>query len=69
MTRVMALLGSLRAASVNRQLVDLAIAVTPDGLAVELFDRLGELPFYNQDVDNDHVAEPSGVRHTGAGCG
>ncbi|HKP44803.1 NADPH-dependent FMN reductase [Mycobacterium sp.] len=57
-TKVLVLLGSLRAASVNRQLVELAIETAPDGVSLELFDRLGELPFYNEDIDNDDVAEP-----------
>jgi NAD(P)H-dependent FMN reductase len=58
MTRVVALLGSLRAASVNRQLAEVAVEVAPDGVTLALFDRLGELPFYNEDIDNDDVAEP-----------
>src|SRR5690625_1751602 len=58
MTRVMVLLGSLRATSVNRQLAETAISVAPDGVVVELFERLGELPFYSEDIDNDDVAEP-----------
>jgi NAD(P)H-dependent FMN reductase len=57
-TKVLVLLGSLRAASVNRQLVELAIESAPDGVRLQLFDRLGELPFYNQDIDNDDVSEP-----------
>ena len=56
--KVLVLLGSLRAASVNRQLAELAIESAPDGVRLELFDRLGELPFYNEDIDNDDVAEP-----------
>ena len=55
---VLVLLGSLRAASVNRQLAELAIEGAPDGVNLRLFDRLGELPFYNEDIDNDDVAEP-----------
>jgi NAD(P)H-dependent FMN reductase len=55
---VLVLLGSLRAASVNRQLAELAIEDAPDGVNLRLFDRLGELPFYNEDIDNDDVAEP-----------
>ena len=67
MTRVMVLLGSLRAASVNRQLAELAAQVAPDGVTLELFDRLGELPFYNEDVDCDGVAEPvTALRHEAA---
>jgi NAD(P)H-dependent FMN reductase len=56
--KVLVLLGSLRAASVNRQLADLAVESAPDGVQLELFDRLGELPFYNEDIDNENVAEP-----------
>ncbi|MGH3675519.1 MAG: NAD(P)H-dependent oxidoreductase [Mycobacterium sp.] len=54
--KVLALVGSLRAASVNRQLAELAADTAPDGVAVTLFDGLGELPFYNEDIDNDSVA-------------
>ncbi|KUI20584.1 FMN reductase [Mycobacterium sp. GA-1285] len=59
---VLVLLGSLRAASVNRQLVELALETASDGVTLQWFDRLGELPFYNEDIDNDPehggVAEP-----------
>lgn len=58
MTQVLVLLGSLRKASVNRQLAELAVEVAPDGVELALFDRLGELPFYNEDIDNEDVAEP-----------
>ena len=55
---VLVLLGSLRAASVNRQLAELAAETAPEGVSLQLFDRLGELPFYNEDIDNDAAAEP-----------
>ncbi|OFJ53406.1 NADPH-dependent FMN reductase [Mycolicibacterium grossiae] len=55
---VLVLLGSLRKESINRQLAELATEVAPEGVRVELFDRIGELPFYNEDVDGDDVAEP-----------
>ena len=58
MTRILVLLGSLRAASVNRQLAELAVEVAPDGVTLTLFDRLGELPFYNEDLDTDDVGDP-----------
>lgn len=57
MTRILVLLGSLRAASVNRQLVELAVEVAPAEVKLTLFDRLGELPFYNDDIDTEDVAE------------
>lgn len=56
--KVLVLVGSLRAASLNRQLAELAGEVAPDGVVLRQFDRLGELPFYNEDIDNDDVAEP-----------
>jgi NAD(P)H-dependent FMN reductase len=56
--KVLVLLGSLRAASVNRQLAELAVESAPDGVSLRLFDRLGELPFYNEDIDNADVVEP-----------
>lgn len=56
--KVLVLLGSLRAASINRQLAELAVETAPEGVSVQLFDRLGELPFYNEDIDNHEVAEP-----------
>lgn len=56
--KVLVLVGSLRAASINRQLAELAIETAPDGASLTLFDRLGELPFYNEDIDNADVAEP-----------
>ena len=57
-TKVLVLVGSLRAASVNRQLAELAVGQRAGGRhAVTLFDRLGDLPFYNEDIDNEDVAE------------
>jgi NAD(P)H-dependent FMN reductase len=56
-TKVLVMVGSLRAASVNRQLAELAIESAPDGVRLQLFDRLGELPFYNEDIDNEIVAD------------
>lgn len=57
-TTVLVLVGSLRAGSVNRQLAELAVESAPDDVTLELFDRLGELPFYNEDADGVDVAEP-----------
>lgn len=49
--QILALVGSLRAASINRQIAELATDVAPDSVHVNLFDGLGELPFYNEDID------------------
>ena len=50
---VLTLVGSLRAASINRQIAELAAEAAPDGVAVTIFEGLGDLPFYNEDIDND----------------
>lgn len=57
--KVLALVGSLRAASVNRQIAELAADIAQDGVAVTVFDGLGELPFYNEDLDS--AENPSDV--------
>jgi NAD(P)H-dependent FMN reductase len=53
--KVLTLVGSLRAASINRQIAELAAEAAPDGVAVTIFEGLGDLPFYNEDIDNDAV--------------
>ena len=61
--KVLALVGSLRAASINRQIAQLAAEVAPEGVTVTLFDGLGDLPFYNEEID-DAVSEA--VEHSPA---
>src|ERR1700722_3169935 len=51
--KVLGLVGSLRAASINRQIAERAPEVPPDGVAVTIFEGLGDLPFYNEDIDNE----------------
>jgi len=54
-SKVLALVGGLRAASVNRQVAQQATEVAPDGVTVTVFDGVGELPFYNEAIDNADV--------------
>jgi NAD(P)H-dependent FMN reductase len=49
--RILALVGSLRAGSHNRQLAEAAVKFAPEGANVEIFEGLAEIPFYNEDVD------------------
>lgn len=51
-TTVLALVGSLRAASVNRQIAELAVELAPDGVTVTVFEGLGDVPFYNEEIDD-----------------
>ncbi|MEV5018621.1 NAD(P)H-dependent oxidoreductase [Streptomyces sp. NPDC053780] len=49
--RILALVGSLRAGSHNRQLAEAAVKFAPEGAEVHLFEGLADIPFYNEDVD------------------
>ena len=56
-TRIVVLVGSLRADSVNRRLAEQLVADAPEGLELEILDGLAELPFYNEDLDGEQVPE------------
>lgn len=56
-TKVLVLVGSLRAASLNRQLAEVAVESAPEGVTVRVADGLGELPFYNEDLDNESISD------------
>ncbi|MFE2631442.1 NADPH-dependent FMN reductase [Streptomyces sp. NPDC004562] len=49
--RILALVGSLRAGSHNRQLAEAAVKLAPEGAEVVLYEGLADIPFYNEDVD------------------
>ncbi|MDO0924608.1 NAD(P)H-dependent oxidoreductase [Streptomyces sp. TG1A-8] len=49
--RILALIGSLRAGSHNRQLAEAAAKLAPEGVEVGLFEGLADVPFYNEDLD------------------
>ena len=49
--RILAISGSLRAGSHNTDLLQAAAAVAPDGIDVELYDGLKEIPPYDGDDD------------------
>lgn len=52
-TTILTLVGSLREGSVNRQLAEAAALHAPGDVSVITYGALGELPFYNEDIDND----------------
>ena len=56
--RVLALSGSLRRRSYNSTLLGAAAAAAPSGIAVERFDRLAELPPYDEDLDGAWAPGP-----------
>ncbi len=50
--------GSLRQKSYNRALLRAAVELAPEGMEVRIFDRMAEIPPYNQDVEADGDPEP-----------
>ncbi len=54
-TRVLILLGSLRADSLHRGLAEILRAQAPDGVVVEIVEGLDRVPFYNEDLDGETV--------------
>ena len=59
MTNILVLVGSLRAASVNRQIAEVAVAAgEADGFGVTVYEGLGEVPFYNEDLDTADAPAP-----------
>jgi chromate reductase len=57
--RILAVSGSLRAGSYNSALARAAADVAPAGVEVEFYDRLGELPLFDADLE---TVEPEPVR-------
>jgi chromate reductase, NAD(P)H dehydrogenase (quinone) len=52
--RILAISGSLRAASYNTALLRAAAELAPSGIEVEIYDGLASLPPYNEDDDTEH---------------
>ncbi len=62
-TRVLVLVGSLRADSLNRRIAEKLAELAPAGVEVEIAENLHELPFYNEDLDGENVpAAAAGLR-------
>jgi chromate reductase, NAD(P)H dehydrogenase (quinone) len=51
--QILAISGSLRAASANTTLLKAAAAMAPEDVTLSLYDGLGDLPPFNPDVDKD----------------
>ena len=55
--RILAVSGSLRRDSHNTQLLRAAVEAAPEGVEVELWEGLGDLPLYDQDLDTTEPVE------------
>lgn len=55
---VLGIAGSLRAGSYNRALLRACVELQPPGMAIEIWDRVGEIPLFNGDVEAVGDPEP-----------
>ncbi len=55
--RLVAISGSLRAASLNTSVLQAAQRLVPDSVEIELFDGIGLLPFFNSDLEAGELPE------------
>jgi chromate reductase len=60
--RILAVSGSLRESSFNTSLLRAAIEAAPDGVELELWDGIGELPLYDEDLEHDAPASVERLR-------
>jgi chromate reductase len=54
--RILAVSGSLREGSYNTSLLRAALEAAPDGVELELWEGLGELPLYDEELEHDAPA-------------
>src|SRR5437899_3255012 len=55
---ILGIAGSLRAGSFNKALLRAAVEEAPPGITIAIFERLGEIPLYNADVEAKCDPEP-----------
>lgn len=63
---VLAISGSLRAASLNTAMLRMAQSSVPHGVGLHVYEELGQLPLFNPDLEGD---EPAAVHHLRAAIG
>ena len=60
--RILAVSGSLREGSFNTSLLQAALEAAPEGVELELWSGLGELPLYDEDLEETDDDVPESVR-------
>lgn len=60
--RILAISGSLRAASSNSRLIAALKHLAPPGVELVIYDGLGDLPHFNPDLDGDVLPGPAELR-------
>jgi chromate reductase, NAD(P)H dehydrogenase (quinone) len=52
---IIAISGSLRATSLNTAVLHAASRLAPTGVTIKIFEGIGNLPFFNSDLDGDRL--------------
>jgi len=60
--QLLAISGSLRAASSNTAVLQALLAVAPANVTISLYEQLAELPYFNPDLDREGDTPPASVR-------
>jgi chromate reductase len=69
LTKILGISGSLRRGSYNTRLLEAAAELLPEGVELELYDGLKEVPPYDEDDDVEPAPEPvARLRETIAGA-
>jgi chromate reductase, NAD(P)H dehydrogenase (quinone) len=53
--KILAISGSLRATSLNTAVLQAASRLAPDDVTIEMFEGIGNLPFFNSDLEGDRL--------------
>jgi NAD(P)H-dependent FMN reductase len=67
--RILALVGSLRIGSHNRQLAEAAVRIAPEGVEIDVYEGLDTVPFYNEDIDVEGAVPAAATRLRQAAAG
>ncbi|MDX3661593.1 NAD(P)H-dependent oxidoreductase [Streptomyces sp. ID05-26A] len=60
--RILTLVGSLRSGSHNRRLAEAAVQIAPENVEISVFEGLGTVPFYNEDIDAEGTVPAEAVK-------
>jgi NAD(P)H-dependent FMN reductase len=66
---MLAISGSLRAASSNTAALQALAALAPDGVTIAIYNRLADLPYFNPDLDREGDTPPASVAELRAQIG
>ncbi len=51
--KILGIAGSLRKESFNKRILEAAVNLVPDNVEIEIFQKLGEIPLFNQDLEHE----------------